>query len=313
MRRLVLVFTLLLLAPASAEAAVCAYTPPPPKLSKAEAFLRQTIEQRKGWTLPHGRDYVRRVNASQANQDRGYLILDFPMTAREAAYFKRRDRLTQGPEIRRLDRYMRRHRKLFGEVSIEDDFPRPYLQVRVKRDLAKHRAAVRRVYPFRFKLKRVAFSEPELSRIRKAIDDEALAAEGIHVVTSGQSADGINLRVATTRPDVHEVVARMYGPAVTVTVFGPTPRFLMCDFAEAYRVEPDGRTLTVHFSGSGSNTPKEIEVIEEAGEVRVGPVVETGYVVTADRQPYSLTVTLSAPLGERVVKDIRTGTGVPPR
>lgn len=45
MRRLALVIALLLLAPTSAEAAVCVHKPPPPKISKAEQFLRQTIAE----------------------------------------------------------------------------------------------------------------------------------------------------------------------------------------------------------------------------------------------------------------------------
>jgi hypothetical protein len=312
MRRLLVVIALLLTAPADTQAAVCVYTPPPPKLSKAEDFLRQTMRQRKFWTLPHGRRYVQRVNADEANHRRGYLVLDFPMTAREAAYFERRQRLRYSPEGRALARYMRRHRDDFGEDVIEDDFPRPYLQLHVKRDLAKHRGAIRRFYPFRFKLERVRFNERELTRVAKAIDSDALEAEGIHVISYGVGSEAVELDVATTRPDVQDVVTRMYGPGVKVTVRGPTPTVLVCGSAESFTVSPDGRTLTVYFRDSGSITPKEIEVVEDAGEVRIGVVVESPYILTADSQGYSLEVSLASPLGERVVKNIRNGSLVPP-
>ena len=314
MRRLAVVFAVLLaVAPVTSHgtqgraSGVCVYKKPPPKLSKAEAFLRETIAKREGWTLPHGRSYVRRVNANEANRRRGREVLDIPLTAREAAYFARRERLNEGPAGRRLYRYLRRHADVFGAMSIEDDFPRPYLQLRVKQDLEMHRAAIRRIFPRRFKLKLVRFSKPELTRIHDSIDDDALEREGIHLIASAQSADGVEAYVATTREDAQAVVDRLYGPGVKVVVYGPTPAPLECRTPETYEVEPDGRTLRVRFGDSGSITPKEVEVVESAGEVRLGVVVESPYSQNDDLRPYTLKVTLAAPLGDRAVKSIETG------
>jgi hypothetical protein len=315
MRRLACAVALLLLVPAGADAAVCSYEKPEPKLSRAEERLRSAIGTRELYGLPHGRRYVRRVHADEANVRRGAENPPFiPVTARESAYLGDRLRITDPRETRRVDAYMRRHRKVFGAPSVGDDYPRrPYLQIRVTRDVARHRAAIRRLYRPRFEIKRVAFSKPELTRIYRSIDGKALEAEGIHLLDKGQRADGIELSVATTRKDVRAVVRRLYGPAVTVDVEGPTPTFFSCTSPERYELEPDGRTLRVHFTHSSSIRPKEVEVVESAGEVRLGVVYESdrGGLINADQQPYTLRVTLAAPLGDRAVRSIQTAEPVP--
>ena len=298
---------LALLLPAAADAAVCKYLPPPEKLSRAERILRETIETRERFGFPHGRDYVRRVNADPANRRRMQEGM-FPMTARELAYTVARDSLTESRRYRRLWAYMRRHRDEFGDVSIEDDFPRAaYLQLRVTRRLAAHRRAVRRFgIPFRIKL--VRYTERELDRIQDAIDFDALEAIGIHPISAGSGAeDWVDLEVATERTDAEEVVLRMYGPAVRVHVVGPTPTYLDCTRPESYEVSADGRTLTVHFGESGSITPRHLEVVETDYGVDVGVVVETPYFTHADLKHYSLTVTLAEPLGDRPLRSILYG------
>ena len=297
-----------LLAPAAADAAVCTYVPPPPpKVDERKSFLEFTIRVRRHLTLRSDRAYVRRVNADPANHERS--LLDFPMTPPEVDYFVRRNRLTEGAPGRRLNAYMRRHRDDFAPISIEDDYPRPYVQLRATRRLAEHRAAIRRLYPYRFKIQRVPFSGPELRRIQNAImdDQDALAAQGVHVITAGLRSGRVTLGVATERADVRAVVRARYGAAVRLKIYGPTPTVLECDGPASYEVHPDGRTLTVHFYGSGSITPREVEVAETDYGVDLGVVYETPYIVTADRQHYTLTVTLAKPLGDRPVRSFRYG------
>ena len=296
-----------------ADAAVCKYLPAPPKLSKAERLLRETIAARRDYGFPHDRDFVRRVLANPANS-RPVFEGMFAMTRRERAYFAARNSLTQTRRFRRLDAYMRRHRDEFGDLSIEDDYPRPaYLQLRVTRRPAAHRTAIRRFgIPFRIEL--VRYTERELDAIQDAIDFDALEAMGIHAISAGGGAeDWVDLEVATERADVEEVVLRMYGPAVRVHVVGPTPTFLECTRPDRYEVSADGRTLTVHFGESGSITPRHLEVVETDYGVDVGVVIETPFFTHADLRQYSLTATLAKPLGERVVRSIEYGYRVPRR
>ena len=252
------------------------------------------------------------MNANPANRRRAQEGM-FPMTARERAYDDARGALTDGRGFRRLHAYMRRHRDEFGDLSIEDDFPRAaYLQIRVTRRLARHRAAIRR-FGVRFRITLVRYSQRELEAVQDRIDFDALDAMGIHPISAGRMADDfVTLEVATQRADAQAVVTQMYGPAVRVVVAGPTPTFETCERAERYEVEPDGRTLKIHWGDNGSITPRRIEVVETDYGVDVGVVVETPYVTRADLRYYTLTVTLAKPLGDRVVRNIEYGYRVKP-
>jgi hypothetical protein len=78
-------------------------------------------------------------------------------------------------------------------------------------------------------------------------------------------------------------------------------------------VSRDGRTLRVTYGDSGSVDPRRVELIETAKEVRVGIVTEVPYgAVTSDLRYYTLSVTLSEPLGDRVVRSITSGRRVRP-
>jgi hypothetical protein len=304
-----------LAAPSTGQAArVCEYDPPPPRVSRAEQDLREAISKRKLWGLPHGRAFVRRVNASPAARRRGYAFLDFPMTKREAAYFRLRDRLTDEDEIRRLDEYLEGQPDTYSGLSIEDDYPNsPYLLIRFTGDLERHRQAIAGLYRLRFIVRQSDFTGRELERVYEAIEPGALRREGIQAVSWGIEGDRVRLDVTTPRPDAKEVVARLYGPAVAVTVLGPTRTFLACNSPETYRLGGDGRTLTLTFFHSGSIDPRRVELVERAGEVRVGVVIEVPHgPITADRVTYRLRVRLSRPLGRRVVRSIVTGRTVRP-
>jgi hypothetical protein len=304
-RRLVIALVLLGFAAPAADAAVCTYLPPPAKVSKKERLIRDMMERREFWTLPHGRELVKRLIADDAAWKRS--VLDFPMTPQDAAYFRRRDRLRESPGWDRLARYMRSHREIFSETNIEDDYPRVHLLLGVTRDLERHRRAIRRIYPYRFKLSLVPFGAPELRRVQRRIDPDALEAEGIDPIVWGAGMEHVELEAATERPDAQEVVRRMYGPAVKLLVRGPTPTTLDCQGPALYEVAPDGRTLTVHFGNSGSITPRHVEVVETGYGVDLGVVVESPFIVTADLRYYTLTVTLAEPLGKRPVRSIEYG------
>lgn len=291
--------------------AVCEYDPEP-RLSRQERDLRETIAARKGWGLPHGRSFVRRVNADPAAHRRGFELLDFPMTAREARYFRLRFRFQEPRHTRRLDAYLRSQRDSFGGVSIEDDYPRsPYMLVHFTKDLARHRRAIAQRFALRFVVRRVRYSQRVLRRLQDAIDDEALEREGINFLASWTEPGRVRLQVTTPRADARDVVRRLYGPAVSVTVVAATPTYLACSSPETYRVGEDGRTVDVTYVDSGSIEPRYVEVIESATEVRLGIVSEVPHGgLTADAVTYTLSVTLSEPLRDRVVRSIKSGRRV---
>jgi hypothetical protein len=292
----------------AARAAVCEYLGPlPPKPSAKEQALQDAIQSRRSWGMRHGRAYVRRVNADPASRRRATLEIGFPVTRREAAYFRARFRLQDDRFTRRMDAYMRRHRDDFGAVSIEDDYPRaPYLLVRIKNHVARHRAAIDRRFALRFEVKPVAHSERDLRRIQRSIDWDELGAQGIEVVSTGLDGDRVLLHVTTQREDAAAVVRGLYGRAVKLTVLGPTPTHLACSAPRRYRVDPDGRTITASYVHSGSIEPRHIEVIESATEVQLGMVSEVPYgFLTGDAVRYELTATLAEPLGDRSVTTIQ--------
>ncbi len=305
-----------LLMPGVSPGAVCKYEKPPPRLSPAEEVLRETISIRKAFGLPHGRAFVRRINADAAARRRARAIelIGFPMTAHELWYMRMRERFEHGPASRRLYRYLRTQRATLAGTSIEDDYPRsPYMLIHFTRDLARQRRAIAKRFPLRFVVHRVRYTQRELFRIQDSIDFDELEREGIHFVSSVPEPERsrVRLEVTTARSDVREVVRRLYGPAVFVRVIATTPTYLACSSPETYSVSEDGRTLDVSYIDSGSVTPRYVEIVETPTEVRVGIVTEVPRgVVTSDAVPYTLSVTLSEPLGDRVVRSIRSGRRV---
>ncbi|HEX8103676.1 MAG TPA: hypothetical protein VF533_13755 [Solirubrobacteraceae bacterium] len=318
MRSVLLALTVAVLAGAApATAAVCRYEAPKPLRSAQQRAVDRAVAARKDLGFRHDRRYVRRVNADRASRRRGNRFYHFAITRREAVYLRGRARFQDARRTRRLDAYVRRHAEAFGVLSIEDDYPRgAYMQVRVTRDLARHRRAVRRRFALRFRIKRVGFSERELTRIHDRIDadEEALRAEGIEVLGGGVATERVEVAVTTPRDDASAFLRARYGPAVRVHVLGATPTYLDCFGPESYRLAADGRTLELSYTGSGSLTPREPEVVEEGEVVGTGMVFEVPRIgLDGDAVRHTLTVTLSAPLGGRTVRSIVTGRPVPRR
>src|SRR5437660_37992 len=85
----------------TATADVCRYVPP--KSAKQER-IDDAIAARKQLGLPRGRLFVERLDRDRAANDRGNLILNFPMTVREARYFEDRQRVSS--EADRVDKFV---------------------------------------------------------------------------------------------------------------------------------------------------------------------------------------------------------------
>lgn len=295
-----------------AAGAVCKYAKPAPRPSAAERELADSVSVRRSYGFPSHRRFVRRVNADPASRRRSRMPPYIAVTAREARYLKQRRRLQEKRSPPKLDAYLRRHEDVLGVDSIEDDYPRrPYLLVPATRDLARHRAAIRRWFHLRLRVVRARYSLRQLERVEDSIDEDTLAAEGIGYVGAGIGDDIVELEVTTQRTDAAAVVRRLYGPAVRVIVVGPTPTYLTCGSPDSYTLDADGRTLHLAFADSGSIDNHHVELIEGEDEVRVGIVTENPHgPVTADLHPYTRSVTLAAPLGDRVVRSITTGARV---
>ena len=297
-----------LLMPAGAHAAVCHYTKP---LSAKEQTLREHIDERRQYGLPSGRDHVRRVDADP-HARRVSLEFELPVTRREQAYMQDRIRLQDPDETTRLYAYLERHRDTLAEAEIRDDYPRgAYVLVRAKHDLARHRAAIALRFRLPFRVRRARYSERDLALLQNSIRKGALRAEGIELTDVAREPQRVDVDVVTPRRDAAAVIRRLYGPAVHVTVLGATPTVLACDEAASYSVDADGRTLQVTATDQSDVAPHGVEVIESAGEVRVGVVMEVPRgLLQGDTKDFTLTVTLAAPLGDRAVKSITDGKAV---
>src|SRR5688500_9253052 len=166
MRALLLSVGVLVVAVApTASAAVCVRDAKP-RLTRAERDLRDAISGRKSFDLPHGRAFVRRVNADPAARRRGDRLLRFPVAACEAPYFRDRFRFQDPRFTRRLNRYLARQGATIGEVSIEDDYPRgAYLLVHFTRDLDRQRREIARRFDLRFVVRRAEHTRRELRAV----------------------------------------------------------------------------------------------------------------------------------------------------
>jgi hypothetical protein len=111
--------------------------PPPTEAEKEQANLESWAAARAELGYRADIPYVRKL------VERGvweYDVGDIPVTPAENRYLRLRDRLELGP---RAERYLRAHRDIDGGLSVEDDWPRePYLLLHLKRDVAKHLAAI---------------------------------------------------------------------------------------------------------------------------------------------------------------------------
>ena len=163
--------------------------PPPTEAEKEQANLESWAGTRAEFGFRADIPYVKKL------VERGvweYDVGDIPVTPAENRYLRLRDRLELGP---RAARYLRAHRDIDGGVSVEDDWPRePYLLLHLKRDVAKHLAAIKKLarFPRNLRAERVKYSDRELEKIADRLwkDRKALEADGFHLTGTGHAADG---------------------------------------------------------------------------------------------------------------------------
>ena len=278
--------------------------PPPTEAEKERANLEDWARQRAEFGFRADIAYVKQlVERGVWEYDVGYI----PVTPAENRYLRLRDRLELGP---RAARYLRAHRDIDGGVSVEDNWPRePYLLLHLKRDVAKHLAAIRKLarFPRNLRAERVKHSDRELERIADRLwkDSKALAAEGFHLTGTGHAADGyLHVDLITKRTDFKAYFAKRYGDAVKIEVGATELYSFQCTASDSYRVAEDGLSLTVTYSTGGGNEFARMEVTELADRVEVG-VVEKVYngPNTDDLRVMSHVAALSAPLADRPVVD----------
>lgn len=268
--------------------------------------LQRAIDFRREYGLRSDRDWVRRlVRTRRTSQE-----WDSPLTRRERRYFSLRNRL-RAP--RAVDVYLARRPGLSGGISIEGDYPTPYLHIRVTRDRAVHEPELRRLYPFpdrNLRVSQVQFSYDELLAAQDRIDWDALEADDFDVTSTWPDIDTNRLIVAliTKRTDHVQVFAARYGPAVMPVVIATEQTALECTKADAYRPSADGRSLRVLWTTGGGARFERIELMERRGRVEIGIVerVPNGP-RTSEGIPAGRTVRLSRPLGGRRVVDAATG------
>lgn len=278
--------------------------PPPTEAEKERANLEDWARQRAEFGFRADIPYVKElVERGMWEYDVGYI----PVTPAENRYLKLRDRLELGP---RAVRYLRAHRDIDGGVSVEDDWPRePYLLLHLKRDVAEHLAAIKKLvrFPRNLRAERVKYSDRELAKLADKLwsDSEVLEAEGFHLTGTGHAADGhLHVDLITERTDFKAYFTKHYGDAVKIEVVATEAYSFQCTAATSYRVGDDGMSLNLTYATGGGNEFARMEVTEFPDRVEVG-VVEKVYDGgnTLDLRMMSNAAPLSAPLADRPVGD----------
>jgi len=304
--------TLALAAPAAAQelpaANVCVGQnvpkPPPTPAEKEQAALQEYARQRAEFGFRHDIPYIQElIKKGVWEYDVGYI----PVTPAENRYLKLRDELELGTPA---EKYLDKHKDVDGGVSVEDKWPHePYLLLHLKRDVARHLAAIRRLakYPHNLRAERVKYSDHELEQIAKQLwkDAKRLDAAGFHLESTGHAADGyLHVELITKRTDYKAYFTKRYGKALKFEVYAIDVYSYVCSASKSYRVAEDGMSVTVAYDSGGQNQFARIEVSEFPDHVEVG-VVEKVYNGgnTDDLRFETAVAKLSAPLGDRPVLD----------
>lgn len=296
---------------ASAAAASSACVLQPVKTPFQER-VASAIETRKLFGLPRGRAHVQALERSRRARARYVEGIPFAMSLAEWRYFRQRERiesqsLTVGSVLRSMP-------GVSGGISIEDDWPRsPYVAVRVARRLTSRQREriVRRAD--RVRIIRVRRSLRELISIQDAIDWDALAADGVHVVSTSWDIDRNRVRVEfhSPRPDAEQLLTERYGRAIHVVRLPATTP--LCVDPDGFRLAPDGVTLTLLFETSSPDTTVRPDVREQPDRVLVGVVEDVGHGLAFATVRREVTLTLATPLADREVRTITTRRPVPRR
>ena len=277
--------------------------PEPPR----QPAIERHMADRAGFGFRADRAYVRMlIRKDMWESDVGWI----PVTRREDAYLRLRDRLRLGA---RAHRYLRRHRDLSGGISIEDDWPRePYILVRLTRDRKRHAIALRRLarFPDNLRTRSVALSYRQLRMLQDQISFEAHRADGFHVMGTAPEIDrnDVLIELITARTDHRAYFAERYGPHVRTEVIARTLTSPGCGDLFGWLPGPVPTQIVLVFEAGGGTVADHAEVVEHADRVEVALVVqEPNGFTTAESRAAHFTVTLAAPLGDRPIVDVQTG------
>jgi hypothetical protein len=284
--------------------------------SPAAEAIAATQSLRRQLGLPSSRAHVVALRHSARARRRGAALESFPVNAREARYMRERNRVEDRAD--RAGTYLRRHAAATsGGLSIEDDWPRrPYLGVRLTRDLARHARALDARLDVEVRVIRVRRSLRALRRIQARVDaaSDGLRATGIAVVATAPDIrrNRVDVEVITARRDAPAVLARRFGAVVHVTVVATRPDRLVCVPVGSYTPAADGRSLVVRYASSPSSRFERPFVAETAATVRAGVIERrpTGPVLDQAVERTAV-IPLAAPLGARTVVDAETGAPLP--
>ena len=279
---------------------------PEPEPARQPAIERYMADRAR-FGFRADRAYVRMlIRKDMWESDVGWI----PVTPREDAYLRLRDRLRLGA---RADRHLRRHRDLSGGISVEDDWPRgPYLLVRLTRDRKRHTVALRRRarFPDNLRTTSVALSYRQLRQLQDRISFDAHTTDGFHVVGTAPDIDRneVQVELITARTDHRAYFAERYGPHVRTKVIARTLTSPGCGDLFGWLPGPDPTQIVLMFEAGGGTVADHAEVIEHADRVEVALVVQVpNGPTTSESRTERFTVTLAAPLGDRPIVDVQTG------
>lgn len=233
-----------------------------------------------------------------------------PVSPREKAYLRFRDRLDLGDAARR---YLREHKDLDGGTSIQDDWPRdPYLLQRLTRDRAKHTAALKRLarFPDNLRTRSVSLSYGQLERIERAIHRRGRDADGFRLAGSWIDLRRtlVHIQLITKRADHRAYFRERYGPHVRTYVVGTELIAHECTALHGWRPGAKPTEIEVWWEAGGNAEFAAAEVVELPDRVEVAVVAEydTGP-RPANSRATPHTITLAAPLGDRPLISTTTG------
>lgn len=284
----------------------CVKQVPPEKPRRIDGYIRD----RKLFGFRADEAYVRRlVRKGMWDSDVGWI----PVTPREAAYLRLRDRLELGATARR---YLRAHEDLDGGLSVEDDWPRgPYLLQRLTRDRAHHARALRRLarFPGNLRTSKVELSYRQLRRLQRRIDFDAHVVDGFHISSTSPDIrrNVVKIGLITTRSDHREYFRARYGAHVRTHVIGTSLTTRECAEVLGWRPGATAKQLEIFWQAGGGGVFAATEVVELPDRVEVAIVADfpTGF-RTADWRAEPTTISLATPLGDRPIVSTTTGTRV---
>ena len=278
---------------------------------KREQRLQETIEQRKGFGLPHAHALVARLDRDPAARRRSAGL--FPMRAVEAAYFRDRERASRDATL--VGDRFRTNDPRYAQLSIEDAYPRPaYVLLLVTRvpgtaELRRLRQGVRRL-EVRVVPRSGASLGRQVDRVFRAA--KALAAEGIELQEGSRNPErgSVTIEFSSSRSDAAAILRKRYGPHL-VAIRRPAT-YESCTGPSSYRASEDGRTLTFEYETTPASRGARVQLEETAASVSVAIVDTLPALDNLIGTTKEVAVELVAPLAGRRVLSTTTRRTVAP-